>query len=117
MNDDLLPESTQPNSRHASLESDVEPEDLVDLLDLMKESCVTKQKFSPISRPGGNRFRKLKLDGIDNGSGTQPPSKKRTRIKSPSTSQDQMDLPKRPKTWSGKSQVLYGRRHKIYRHR
>ena len=43
-------------------------------------------------------MRKLKLDEINNASGTQPPSKKRTRIKSPSTSQNQMDLPKRQET-------------------
>ena len=104
VDDDLLLESTQPNSRHASLGSDVEPEDPVDLMDLVKESSVTNQKVSPLSRPGGDRFRKLKLDEIDNASGTQPSSKKkRTRIKSPSTSQDQMDLPKRQETRSRSS--------------
>ena len=92
----LLLESAQPNSRHASLRSNVEPEDKTDLV---KESSITNQRFSPLSRPGGNRLRKLKLDEIDNASGTQPPSKKkRTRIKSPSTSQNQMDLPKHQET-------------------
>ena len=99
VDDHLLLESTQPNSRHAGLGSDVEPEDPLDLMDLVKESSVTNQKFSPLSRPGGSRLRKLKLDEIDNASGSQPPSKKkRTRIKSPSASQNQMDLPKRQET-------------------
>ena len=99
VDDHLLLEPTQPNSRHAGLGSDVEPEDPLDLMDLVKESSVTNQKFSPLSRPGGNRLRKLKLDEIDNASGSQPPSKKkRTRIKSPSASQNQMDLPKRQET-------------------
>ena len=100
VDDDLLPESSQPNSRHASLESDVEQDNPVDLMNLIKESCLTNQKFSPRSRPVGNLLRELKLDEMDNGSGTQPPSKKRTRIKSPSMSHDQMDLPKRPETRS-----------------
>ena len=99
VDDHLLLESTLPNSRHAGLGSDVEPEDQLDLMDLVKESSVTNQKFSPLSRPGGNRLRKLKLDEIANASGGQPPSKKkRTRIKSPSASQNQMDLPKRQET-------------------
>ena len=46
VDDDLLLESTQPNSRHACLESDVEPEDPMDLMDLVRVLCHESEVFA-----------------------------------------------------------------------